>query len=420
MINETARRFSLKLWIGGHDATEYVNPYLKALSFTDSANGEADDLQFILHDYDGRWSSDWKPSKGTKVKCTAICRDWEQPGRDIKLFCGEFAIDEVEYSGTPMQVRIKALTSALTTGLRDSRKSRAWQHSSFRNVAGQIAQEHNLELFYDGDPCSFERKDQRNDSDLGFLNMQCRENGFHCKVHDGKLIIRDGRKAEMQEPVLTVPMKGSLYSPTWWNFRSASADTAYTKAKSVYTDPKKGATYTAIVQAERSGSSHSDEACVDGSSDKYILLDCRTESPADAARKARAKLQEKNGKENTCSIDMPGCPRLYAGQVIAITGCGLFSGNYFIQKAAHRFTSNGYTTSLELAKCRTREDRVLLEKSEIVTSRPREKRDGDDKDPFLFSLACASVRVARQRKVAHLKGGTDPEPTLYAVDNIVD
>ena len=364
MTEEKARRFDIKLWIGGHDATDYINPYLKELTYTDSADGEADDLQFTLHDRDGHWCNDWQPTKGTKVKCTAVCKDWEEPGKDIKLLCGEFTIDEVEFSGPPTQVRIKALTSAMTTGLRDSRKSRAWQNSSFQNVAGQIAKEHNLELQYDGDPCSFERKDQRSDSDLGFLNRQCRENGFNCKVHDGKLVIRDARKAEMQKPVLTIPMKGTMYSPTSWSFKTSSADTGYTEAKSVYTDPKKGETHTAVVEAERSGDQYEE-------ADKSITLDGRTESPADAARKAKAKLQDKNGKENTCTIDIMGCPSLYAGQVISLTGYGTFSGTYLVKKATNKFSSSGYTTSAELSKCRGKEDKVLVAKSVEVTSRKK-------------------------------------------------
>ena len=415
MTEGKARRFEIKLWIGGHDATDYTAPYLKELTYTDSADGEADDLQFTLHDRDGHWSSDWRPSKGTKVKCTAVCRSWEEPGKDLKLLCGEFVIDEIEYSGPPTQVRIKALTSAMTTGLRDSRKSRAWQNSSFRAVAGQIAQEHNLELQYDGDPCTFERKDQRSDSDLGFLNRQCRENGFHCKVHDGKLVIRDGRKAEMQDAVLAIPMQGSMYSPTSWSFKTSSADTGYTKAKSVYTDPKKGRTHTAVVEADHSGA--------DDDVDKNITLDGRTESPADALRKARAKLQEKNEKENTCSIEMLGCPKLYAGQVISLTGFGVFAGNFLIKKATHKFSSSGYTTSLELSKCRSREDRVLVAKSVEVTSRGGvEKTDDKYKNSAielssweqLFSNAVSFIRKSRGEELS------DKEKTILCLPDIAE
>lgn len=415
---ELARRFDIKLWIGGHDATDYINPYLKELTYTDSADGEADDLQFTLHDRDGHWCNDWQPTKGTKVKCTAACKNWEEPGKDIKLLCGEFTIDEVEFSGPPTQVRIKALTSAMTTGLRDSRKSRAWQNSSFQNVAGQIAEEHNLELQYDGDPCSFERKDQRSDSDLGFLNRQCRENGFNCKVHDGKLVIRDARKAEMQEPVLTIPMKGMMYSPTSWSFKTSSADTGYTEAKSVYTDPKKGKTHTAVVEAERSGDQY-DEA------DKSITLDGRTESPADAARKAKAKLQDKNGKENTCSIDMMGCPSLYAGQVISLTGYGTFSGNYLIKKLTHKFSSSGYTTSAELSKCRSKEDKVVVAKSVEVTSRAgveKKQEEAEFKNTAVEFLSWATMfsNVVFSIKKSRGEDLSNEEKTILCLPNIAE
>ena len=116
------------------------------------------------------------------------------------------------------------------------------------------------------------------------------------------------------------------------------------------------------MEAERSGDQYD-------AADKSITLDGRTESPADAARKAKAKLQDKNGKENTCTIDMMGCPSLYAGLVISLTGYGTFSGNYLVKKATHKFSSSGYTTSAELSKCRSKEDKVLVAKSVEVTSR---------------------------------------------------
>lgn len=102
--------------------------------------------------------------------------------------------------------------------------------------------------------------------------------------------------------------------------------------------------------------------------EKAITLDKRAESPKDAARKAKAKLQEKNEKENTCSIEMLGNPELSAGDVIELTGFGAFSGNYLIKKAVHKF-AGGYTTSLELSKCRAKEDKVTVLKSVEVTSR---------------------------------------------------
>jgi len=104
------------------------------------------------------------------------------------------------------------------------------------------------------------------------------------------------------------------------------------------------------------------------SAEKAIMLDKRAESPKDAARKAKAKLQEKNEKENTCSIEMLGNPELSAGDVVELTGFGAFSGNYLVKKAVHRF-AGGYTTTLDLSKCRAKEDKVTVMKSIEVTNR---------------------------------------------------
>ena len=237
-------------------------------------------------------------------------------------------------------------------------------------------------------------------------------------MHDGKLVIRDGRKAEMQEAVLAIPMKGSMYSPTSWSFKTSSSDTGYTEAKSVYTDPKQGKTHTAIVEADRSGEEPDD-------ADKSITLDSRTESPADAARKAKAKLQEKNEKENTCSIDILGYPKLYAGQVISLTGFGVFAGNFLVKKATHKFSSSGYTTSLELSKCRSREDRVLVAKSVEVTSRsgvaaqqaePKNKNTDVELSSWeqMFSNAVFCIRKSRGEELS------DAEKTILCLPDIAE
>lgn len=222
----------------------------------------------------------------------------------------------------------------------------------------------------------------------------------------------------MQEAVLAIPMKGSMYSPTSWSFKTSSSDTGYTEAKSVYTDPKQGKTHTAIVEADRSGEEPDD-------ADKSITLDSRTESPADAARKAKAKLQEKNEKENTCSIDILGCPKLYAGQVISLTGFGVFAGNFLVKKATHKFSSSGYTTSLELSKCRSREDRVLVAKSVEVTSRsgvaaqqaePKNKNTDVELSSWeqMFSNAVFCIRKSRGEELS------DAEKTILCLPDIAE
>ena len=120
---EHARRVRLAVTIGGHDATDALAPSLLSATYTDNAAGKADEVRLDLHDRDGKWLGEWAPKKGTEVSMRILCTDWFGPGQDASLNCGSFKVDEVEYSGPPTKVSIKAVSAALTDGLRETKKT---------------------------------------------------------------------------------------------------------------------------------------------------------------------------------------------------------------------------------------------------------------------------------------------------------
>ncbi len=338
-MSEQARRVTLAVSIAGHDAAGAMAPYLLDFEFTDNAHGKADEVQISLHNRDGRWSGPWKPSKGMPVSATIICHDWEGPGQTLSLPCGSFKIDEIEFSGPPDKVSIKAVSSTLTTAFRDTKKTRAWENTTFQAVAGQIAGENGLSLMYYGPAYGFARKDQRNESDLAFVFRLAHERAMNCKTHDGKLILFDAESAEAQGPMMSIPRTGSMYSPKSYNFKDASADTRYTDGEAAYTDPIKGETHTATTRANVG----------QGTGGKTLTIQQRAESAGEAMALSRAALHQANMEEQTGSLECTGCPRLVAGRTIELVDFGAFSGPYFIRTASHRLGgSQGYTTSLEL------------------------------------------------------------------------
>lgn len=375
---EFARRAQLRVSIGGHDATSALMPSLLEFTFTDHATGKADEVQLELHDREGHWNSDWKPKKGMAVTASITVKDWFGPGQDASLPCGSFRIDELEFSGPPDKVSIKAVSSALTTGLRDEAKTRAWETYSLKGVAEEVAAAHGLELMYQGDEHKFGRQDQRKESDLTFLNRLATERAMHCKVHDGKLILFDAPAAEAQRPGIVIPKSGSPLSPTSYSFKQSSSKTGYKKAEVSYTDPSQGTTHSATVEApaapaapaakdgggSRSASagatalapseseSRTGRAGERGSQDeKTLQLDARVESAGEAMRLGKAGLHNANAKENPATLELMGHPGVVAGTVLSLTGFGDFSGPYFVSKAEHKVSgSGGYTTSVELRK----------------------------------------------------------------------
>lgn len=340
---EYARRVQLAVSIGGHDATAAIMPSLLEFSFTDNATGKADEVQIELHDREGHWNSDWKPKKGMAVTASLTVKDWFGHGQDATLPCGTYKIDELEFKGPPDKVSIKAVSSALTTGLRDEARTKAWESHSLKGVAEEIAAQHGLTLIYQGDAHKFGRQDQRKESDLAFLNRLATERAMHCKVHDGKLILFDAPRAEAQRAGITIPKSGSPLSPTSYSFKQSSSKTGYKKARVSYTDPSEGETHDATVEAPAAPAAPRDE--------KTLQLDSRVESAGDAMRLGKAGLHNANAKENPATLELMGHPGIVAGTVLSLTGFGDFSGPYFVSKAEHKVSgSGGYTTSVELRK----------------------------------------------------------------------
>lgn len=338
---QPVRRVTLQVSIGGHDAASAIEPALLDFTFTDNASGKADEIRLTLHDRDGKWRDGWRPTLGMDVTATLVARDWEQEGVDLSLPCGTFRIDELECSGPPDKIDIKAVSSALTTGLRDEQKTQAWEAFSLRKLAGDVAGRHGLELMYDGPEHAFSRQDQREESDLAFLQRLASERGMNCKVHDGKLILFDGATADGKGAALTIPRKGSQYSPTAYRFRESSSGTGYSKAKVAYTDPASGTTHEAEVSALK------EDAPAD---EKTLQLNRRVESSAEAIRLGTSGLRQANKNKDKASIEIMGNPGLVAGIVIGLTGFGKLDGSYFVEKAEHAVSSSGYRTSAELRR----------------------------------------------------------------------
>ncbi|MDR2819311.1 MAG: DUF6402 family protein [Desulfovibrio sp.] len=442
---ELARRVKVHVAIGGHDATNRMEPYLLDFSFTDNATGKADEVRITLHDRDGKWNNEWKPKKGTEVTATIVCSDWFKQGDSVSLPCGRFRIDEIEFSGPPDKITIKAVTSALTTGLRDTPKTRAWENTSLQTVAGQVAAEHGLALHYEGDPHLFSRQDQRNESDLPFVDRMAEERGMFCKAHDSRLVMVDRERAENVSPKIAINRRGgqttlkplprsglriktapgdaefgsekllslsvsgeaplTATAAQKYSFKQASSKTAYSEAQASYTDPSKGKTHTAVVKTPEEERDH-----------KLLVMDKRAEDSLQAIRLSKARLNQENSKENTATLEVMGHPGIVAGITLDLTGFGDFSGRYIVKKAEHKVGgSGGYTTSLELSKCRLNPDVLVKAGSAEVAARPAAAPSLPVNNASAWEAAFLALR-----EFWLLSGVDDLTKLLFCLPNIAD
>lgn len=331
-----ARRVRLSVVIGGKDVTSSVSPDLLAFELTDHAHGKADDLRLTLRDTDGTWSGPWRPAKGLRISASILCLDWTGPGQRLGLNFGAFAIDEVEFEGPPDLVQIKAVSASTATALRQESRTQAWESTSLRVVAGEIAKRHGLKLYYDGADVPFARMDQREESDLGFLKRLCEERGVNLKVHDGRLALFGAQAHDAKAAALTVTKRGGGLPALKWNFKSKSG-AMYKACEVSWLDPE-----------TRELRTHTYAPKGQAPSEQLLRINRRVESWAEAERLARAELRKRNKGEYEARLDCLGHPGLVAGIVINACGFGAFDGRYFVEQATHRVDgSGGYTTSVQ-------------------------------------------------------------------------
>ncbi len=190
---------------------------------------------------------------------------------------------------------------------------------------------------YDAPEIPFNRVDQREASDLAFLNNLAGKYGINLKVHDGRMILYGAKEWDAKKPRFVIPKKGSIYSPATWSFKKGSQGTAE-KAEVAYHDPAKRETVKTEVKA--SGPPPSGQT---------LNLNSRVENSAQAIALGGGALREANEGEQTATLDFMGFPGLVAGITLKLEGWGKYDGNYFVESAEHKL-ARAYTTSAELRK----------------------------------------------------------------------
>lgn len=366
---------TLSIFYEDTDISGEIASDLLAFSYTDCAEDEADEISITLKDPDGKWAGSWSPERGAKVSVAL------QGGIDGgMLMLPVMTVDRLAVSGAPRVFDLKAVSIPLDNTIRRTIKTRNFENLTLQAIAGQIAADAGLTLFFDSqiDP-EYDRIDQRQESDLAFIKRLGDEAGVSVKVSDGQLILFDQAAYEAKEPIKTLilgqsPILGWSFelqqseryracTVKWRDIRQKTKDsagsakaTAMRAAKAGEVDiygsnfdssssGKKGAVKQ---KAEYVEATFTDES-VDESGQTYVLKK-RCASYAEAERLAKAKLRELNLRQTTGSISLIGDPEMLAGSVVTLQGFGGMDGNFIIERAVHSMDEQGYRTEISVRK----------------------------------------------------------------------
>ncbi len=313
----------------GKDITKDVSPYILNITYSDILKGEADNLDISLEDRNHQWKNGWWPQKGDKVRLAIGYKT------EALVNCGVFQVDEVELSGPPDTVNLRALSAGVKEALR-TQNTAAYENKTLQEIAEEIAGKHGLTLTGKVSEEKAKRRPkritQRNERDLTFLRRLGEAEGVIFTVKDEQLVWHDIFLLDIAGIMMTIKR---LSTSSYW-FRSKT-DLIYKACEVQYHDPQTKKVITHIQQAE---------GVTTG--DTLKLYD-RCESKADAIVKAKAALRNRNGSQVEGSVSMPGIPHLAAGGNIVMVGFGVLDGTYQVVKARHSMTrGGGYTTDIDI------------------------------------------------------------------------
>lgn len=194
---------TFSILIAGKDVTETLDKRLMSLTLTDNRGFEADQLDLELDDADGQIVL---PRRGAVI---TLGLGWKgQP-----LFPkGQFTVDEIEHSGTPDKLTIRARSADFRETL-NIRREKSWHQTTVGDVVKEIAARHKLEMALGNDLIDkpLDHLDQTNESDASFLMKLARQFGAIASVKNGKLLfIRQGQGKTASGkalPVITLTRK---------------------------------------------------------------------------------------------------------------------------------------------------------------------------------------------------------------------
>jgi phage protein D len=328
-----ARRANIELTYKGQD----LDLHATSVTYTDNAEGKLDSLDIQLEDRKQQWREAWFPTKKDHISARILCFDWFTPGDKLVLDCGSFEIDAITLEGPPDTVTIKSFSAKVSRNARTERKVHKWEPAPLSKIAEDIAGRAGLKLQWEGNDHRWDRKEQREEGDLNFLNRLCKTTGNYLKVVDDKLFVCSEDNL-FHKPIVAELRVGSTWIKNY-QFRTQLHD-IYQASKVQYRDPWTKEYFE-----------HTHTPGTKPPTSEMLRMRQRVESTADAMNLAKSSLGRKNRMEVEAQFSLVGNPDLHATTRVAVHGFGHFNGEYLIQQAIHVLHSQqGYSTTLHILR----------------------------------------------------------------------
>lgn len=337
MTNQIAghvqRQAVYELVVDGASIDAKVKPRLHSLTLTERRGTEADQLELVLNDTDGKLAI---PPAGATVTLKLGWLDLRDGASPILIDKGSYIVDERGHGGTPDRLTIRARSADLTRAFR-TRQTTTWSNTTLGAVLEDVAVRNGLQARVAADKAAVAvaHITQDSESDSAFLARLGRLHDAMATVKAGRLLfspIAAGVTATGQPiPEATITRRdGDRH--TW----SSAERENYSGVTAKWRSRAKGTAGEVTV----------------GSSSNAKRLGRTYGSEASARRAAQADNTKQERKGAQFSLDLAsGRPDLYPDRKLTVSGWKpeIDNTGWVITETRHQLDAGGgLKTSLQM------------------------------------------------------------------------
>lgn len=242
--------------------------------------------------------------------------------------CGTFILDDISFSGRPLNCVINGLSLPANSNFRLLPRSKTYKNATIKQIAKKIVKRTpGIKLSYSGAEIKIEEIEQNKETDCAFLSSLCQKYGLAMKMYNRKIVIFDIASYEKKKAVKTIKETDMIS----WSYNS-TIDGTYTGATFSYSNPDSKDTINVTV----------------GSKTRLYSMNTQASSKKDAELQAMAKVNAENRKIETLTVTILAKTSLIASHCVKIKGLGKIDGKYYIDQIKHNIGDSGYTMQLSL------------------------------------------------------------------------
>lgn len=338
--------------VDGIDKTGGIKKRLMSLTLTDNRGFEADQLDIEFDDADGKVEL---PRRGAKI---AVSLGWKGAALIDK---GTFTVDEIEHSGAPDKLTVRARSADFRETL-NIRRDQSYHKTTIGGVIKTVAERNKLAptLNKTMSDLAVDHIDQTNESDGNFITRLAKQYGAIAAVKNGNLLfIRQGQaKTASGKPIPAMTIirglgDGHQFSmadrgaytgvvANWLNTRTTEKPVVKVKRKR----KRKATTATKPKEPEEKQGEY-----LIGTDENVLILRTTYASKNNAQRAAKSNWERLQRGAAKFSIQLAkGRADLYPEVPVKVTGFKkqIDEADWTLVTVTHSVSDSGFTTALEL------------------------------------------------------------------------